>query len=53
MQYFIVFDIHLTKIVGTQQLRKAESQFTYFSQNCPTIISENEGFQQIVFWKDF
>lgn len=55
MQNPIVCDIQLTRVAGTQHLRKAESQFPYCSQNCPFIIivSENKVFQQVTSWKDF
>lgn len=50
----IVCDIQLTRVAGSQHLRKAESQFTYCCQNCPfIIISENKVFQQVASWKDF
>lgn len=55
MQNPIFCDIQLTRVAGTQHLRKAESQFPYCSQNCPFIIivSENKVFQQVTSWKDF
>lgn len=54
MQYPIVCDTHFTRVAGTQHPRKAESQFTYCSQNCfVTIFSENKVFQQVTSWKDF
>lgn len=41
-----MFDIHLTRAVGIQYLRRAESQSTSCSQNCSAFVSEKRDFNR-------